>query len=90
MKTNILRALVLPVAAFALASAGAVSTNTAKVSKTNLSIQAYIHNPSVDDCEEVTVECSPGNGPACLSGSFTAYGKASETSPCVERLQRND
>lgn len=89
MKTNILRALVLPVAAFALASAGAVSTNTAKESKANLSILAYIHNPSEDDCEEVQVDCSPGSGPACLSGSFTAYGKASETSPCVEQLHRN-
>lgn len=89
MKTNILRALVLPVAAFALASAGAVSTNTAKESKVNLAVDAYIHNPSEDDCEKVDVDCNLGGGPACLSGSFTAYGKASETSPCVEQLHRN-
>lgn len=88
MKTNILRALVLPVAAFALASAGAVSTNTAKESKANLSIQAYIHNPSVDDCDPVTVECTPGNGPTCLSGTFTAYGESPEG--CTEQLKRND
>jgi hypothetical protein len=86
MKTIILRAFVLPVAAFALASAGAVSTNTAKESKADVLITAYIHNPAEDDCQEVQVNCSPGAGPACLSGSFTAY--AGNKQSCIGQLHR--
>lgn len=86
MKTIILRAFVLPVAAFALASAGAVSTNTSNVSKTAVLITAYIHNPAVDDCQEVTVNCAPSGSSACLSGSFTAFG-GSKTS-CNQQLRR--
>ncbi|MBW4360551.1 DUF6520 family protein [Flavobacterium taihuense] len=86
MKTTILRAFVLPVAAFALASAGAVSTNTSDVSKTDVLIPAYIHNLPVDKCQEVQVNCASGGGPACLYGSFTAYG-GNETS-CNEQLHR--
>jgi hypothetical protein len=88
MKTTIFKALVLPVAAFVLASAGAVSTNTAKESKADVLITAYIHNPAVDDCQAVQVNCSPGAGPTCLSGSFTAYGKESPDS-CTLQLHRN-
>lgn len=87
MKSIILKALVLPVAAFALASAGAVSTNTAKESKADVLIQAYIHNPTVNDCSPVQVNCSPGAGPACLSSGFTAYGKNSVD--CNQQLHRN-
>ncbi|MNY11292.1 hypothetical protein D3C86_1443150 [compost metagenome] len=87
MKTIILRAFVLPVAAFALASAGAVGTNTSDESKADVLISAYIHNPAEDDCQEVQVNCAGGNGPACLSGSFTAYGKESESS-CTLTLHR--
>jgi hypothetical protein len=86
MKTIILRAFVLPVAAFALASAGAVSTNTSNVSKTNVLMTAYIHNPAEDDCQEVQVNCSAGGGPACLSGSFTAYGGTKQS--CIQQLHR--
>lgn len=88
MKTTILRAFMLPIAAFALASAGAVSTNTSEVSKADVLIPAFIHNPSVNDCQEVPdVNCSPGSGPACLSGGYTAYG-GSKTS-CNQQLHRN-
>jgi hypothetical protein len=88
MKTIILRAFVLPIAAFALASAGAVSTNTSEVSKADVLIPAFIHNPPVDNCQAVPdVNCSPGSGFACLSGGFTAYG-GSETS-CNQQLHRN-
>ncbi|MCD0472525.1 DUF6520 family protein [Flavobacterium sp. JAS] len=88
MKTTIFKALVLPVAAFVLASAGAVSTNTAKESKADVLITAYIHNPAVDDCQAVQVNCSPGAGPTCLSSSFTAFGKESADS-CTMQLHRN-
>ena len=88
MKTTIIRAVVRPIAAFALASAGAVSTNTSEVSKADALIPAFIHNPSVNDCQEVPdVNCAPGNGPACLSGGNIAYG-GSKTS-CNQQLHRN-
>ncbi|MNS50997.1 hypothetical protein D3C72_836600 [compost metagenome] len=88
MKTIILRAFVLPVAAFALASAGAVSTNTSDESKADVVMTAYIHDPAINSCKEVQVDCSAGNGPACLSGSFTAYGKEAPNS-CTLTLHRN-
>lgn len=88
MKTIILRAFVLPIAAFALASAGAVSTNTSEVSKADVLIPAFIHNPAANDCQPVpNVDCAPGSGPACLSGGFTAYG-GTKTS-CNQQLHRN-
>ncbi|MNR15505.1 hypothetical protein D3C85_1320430 [compost metagenome] len=88
MKTIILRAFVLPVAAFALASAGAVSTNTSDESKADVVMTAYIHDPAINSCKEVQVDCSPNPGPACLSGSFTAYGKEAPNS-CTLTLHRN-
>jgi len=88
MKTAILKMFVLPVAAFALASAGAVSTNTAGDSKTAALITAYIHDPAINSCKPVQVDCSPGGGPTCLSGSFTAFGQGPQNS-CNEQLHRN-
>jgi hypothetical protein len=91
MKTSILKAFVLPVAAFALASAGAVSTSTAKESKADVAVRAYIHNPAMPDgCEEVfDTNCDPGTGPTCLSGAnITAYGKDLDGS-CNVQLHRN-
>lgn len=89
MKTTILRMFALPLAAFALASAGAIGTNESSKSKTALPIVAYIHNPSVNDCEEVEVDCSPGAGPACLSSGFTAYAKNSQ-GKCTSQLHYNN
>ena len=88
MKTTILRAFVLPVAAFALASAGAVSTNTSDVSKADVLIPAYIHDPAINSCKEVQVDCNLSAGPTCLSGSFTAYAKEAPNS-CTMQLHRN-
>jgi hypothetical protein len=88
MKSTILKAFALPLAAFALASAGAASTADAEKSKTSAVIQAYIHNPAEDDCEPVTVNCEPGNGQLCTSGSFEAYGKINENSDCNVQLRR--
>ncbi|ABQ07383.1 DUF6520 family protein [Flavobacterium johnsoniae] len=87
MKATILKAFALPLAAFALASAGAVGTNTSKQSKADLIVDAYIHNPLNEECEQVDVNCELGTGPACQSGSFTAYGKESEDS-CTMTLHR--
>ena len=84
MKSIILKALVLPVAAFALASAGAISTNTAKESKADVFLAAYIHNPGVNDCAPVQVNCSSGPGLACLSSGFTAYAK-NAAGKCIDQ-----
>lgn len=87
MKITILRAFVLPVAAFALVSAGAVSTNTSGESKANVLMTAYIHDPAINSCKPVQVDCSAGGGPTCLSGSFTAFGQGPQNS-CNEQLHR--
>jgi len=89
MKTTILRAFVLPVAAFALASAGAVSTNTSDESKADVIMTAYIHDPAINSCKPVQVDCSAGGGPTCLSGSFTAFGQDAPNS-CNGQLHRNN
>ena len=88
MKTTILKMFVLPVAAFALASAGAVSTNNAGKSKADVLITAYIHDPAINSCKPVQVDCSVGSGPTCLSGSFTAFGQGPQNS-CNVQLHRN-
>lgn len=68
MKTVI--KVMLPVVAFALASAGAVSTNKAKVdeAKKPLLLNGFIQNPSPTNCLEVSVDCTPVNtGQTCMS-----------------------
>ncbi|WP_432670494.1 hypothetical protein [Flavobacterium sp. SM2513] len=75
MKINFLKLFMLPLAAFTLASAAAVSTDVSHKSKTAAArMTAYIHNPTINDCYEVQVECEPGVGESCLIGSWTAYG----------------
>lgn len=87
MKT-IFKALVLPVAAFALASAGAVSTSDSSLSKTaKPPITAYIHDPLDESCKPVNVNCNTIQGVTCtytLSGNtWTAFRKASDQTPCT-------
>lgn len=88
MKTSILRMFALPLAAFALASAGAVSTNESSKSKTSVSVTPYIHTPADDSCLAVDVNCSPGGGQACEYSGFTAYGKPT-AGACNQTLHRN-
>nr|WP_223708793.1 DUF6520 family protein [Flavobacterium potami] len=63
MKTSV--KILLPVMAFALASAGAVSSNSAKVNKvkstSGVIIPAFIQNPSSTSCLDVTADCSTTN-----------------------------
>lgn len=83
MKTTV-KMLAFPMIGFALASAGAVSTNTAKISRTALPPQtAYIHTLA-DPCEPVQVECNRSNGPTCTYGinEDVAWDKDSENAPC--------
>ncbi|WP_157813286.1 hypothetical protein [Flavobacterium sp. 5] len=79
----------LPLAAFALASAGTASTNESGKSKMASPITAYIHSPLESSCAKVTVECNPTSGQTCLSSSnFEAFGKDNEGNRNVQ-LHRN-
>lgn len=72
MKTII--KVALPVLAFMLASAGAVSTNKAKVNKAEktLLIEGFIQNPSPASCLSVSVDCTTINtGQVCMSSETT-------------------
>jgi hypothetical protein len=80
MKT-FFKALLLPVAAFALASAGAVGTNEANISKAaKPPITAFIHDPLQSSCRSVTVSCNTVSGPTCTyvqgANSWTVFRKA--------------
>lgn len=65
---NILK-VIMPVLAFTLASAGAVSTNEAKIAdaKKTVLISGFIQNPSPSNCLPVTVDCSTTVGATCMS-----------------------
>lgn len=66
--------VILPVLAFTLASAAAVSTNDAKVkeAKKTVAIIGYIQNPSAANCLQVTVDCTTTNtGENCMSSEAT-------------------
>ena len=74
MKSRFIKLFMLPVAAFFLASAAAVTTDKSHESKATLSMQGFIHNPTSSDCEPVNVECEPGTGDPCEVGVWTVYG----------------
>jgi hypothetical protein len=85
--------VILPVLAFTLASAGAISTNKAKVEeakKTTL-ISGYIQNPSPFSCEEVIVDCTTTNtGQACMSSEATPrqVWKKDAANACSDNLYK--
>jgi hypothetical protein len=85
--------VILPVLAFTLASAAAVSTNDTKIkeSKKVVSILGYVQNPSAQNCEPVEVDCTIENvGPACLTSEATprqAFAK-DESNACNVTLHR--
>ncbi|WNM19478.1 DUF6520 family protein [Flavobacterium capsici] len=76
MKLKFIKLFMLPVAAFFLASAAAVTTDQSHQSKaTALTMQGFIHNPSATDCEPVNdIDCVVGTGDPCELGSWTVYG----------------
>lgn len=89
MKSKFIKLFMLPVAAFFLASAAAVSTDKSHESKaTTTSMLGYIHNPSSSDCEPVNVECEPGAGDPCEFGVWTVYG--STGIGCSQQLKRTE
>ncbi|MFC4510185.1 DUF6520 family protein [Flavobacterium buctense] len=66
--------VILPVLAFTLASAGAVSTKDAKVkeAKKTVAIIGYIQNPTAANCLQVSVDCTTTNtGQNCMSSETT-------------------
>lgn len=66
--------VILPVLAFTMASAGAISTNDAKVKEAEkpVLITGFIQNPSPSNCLDVAVECSPINtGQICMTSEAT-------------------
>lgn len=90
MRLQIVKML-LPVAAFALASAGAVTTNSSNAvkAKTGL-IQGYIHSPTLNDCKP-SIQCKEAGGPVCQSGITTGpqvYGMTAAPNDCWVTLFR--
>jgi hypothetical protein len=71
MKSSILRMLALPVAAFALASAGALSTSSTSSSSVKPPIIGYVHATSSSSCDSRNVNCSSNPGATCMSADAT-------------------
>lgn len=66
--------VILPVLAFTLASAAAVSTHATKVedAKNPVVIAGFIQNPTEHQCLSVSIDCTTDNtGFACLSSELT-------------------
>ena len=85
--------VILPVLAFTLASATAVSTNEAKIkeSKKDALIVGYVQNASEPHCEAVEVDCTvEAVGPVCMTSEFTprqAFAK-NNSNACTVSLYR--
>ncbi len=75
--------------AFALASAGAVSTNVAKETATSKPvITGFIQGSTITTCSPVSVDCSPNNtGFECMSGSQKIWQK-NALNQCILPLYR--
>ena len=83
--------MMLPVVAFALASAGAVSTNPEKASDADkAAIQGFIQNGSTTNCLPVTVDCSEVNtNQACMTNELIPRQVwLKEGNACVKDLYR--
>ena len=63
--------MILPVAAFALASAGAVATSSAK--SNSGAVQGWQRN-APNDCTYLRM-CNNAGGPSCKAGLITVFGK---------------
>jgi hypothetical protein len=88
MKTNFVKIMMLPVAAFILASAAAVTTNETKVSKADVvTITGYIHSPMPSSCQSVNVECDVIGAELCTSGASQVFDLDSGTT-CAQPLYR--
>lgn len=85
--------VILPVLAFTLASATAVSTNEAKIkeSKKTVLIIGFIQNPSPSNCLSVAVDCAViHSGQICMSSKTTPrqVWLKNEANACVVSLYK--
>jgi len=85
--------MMLPLAAFALASAGAVTTQTDKSDvEARQTATYYIHKPLVTSCQAVTLTCSTVPGEPCMYNdgvtNWQVFNRLSSTSPCNIQLYR--
>jgi hypothetical protein len=83
--------VILPVLAFTLASATAVSTNEAKIkeSKKTVLITGFIQNPNPANCLSVSVNCTTVNtGQTCMSSEAIPrqVWKKNAANACVDNL----
>lgn len=85
MKTFLKPAL-LSVAAFVLASAGAVATNDTTSDAVKAQSTYYIHKPLATSCQAVTVNCTTTPGQSCMYNDGTAnwqvYARQSTGANC--------
>lgn len=89
MKMKIFKLFMLPVAVFTLASAAAVSTDNSHQSKADAaSMIGYIHNPTINDCQEVLVDCELNGTNTCVEGGWTVYTFDSPVT-CNQVLKRD-
>ena len=82
--------MILPVAAFVLASAGAVGTKAVndQKAKSALTIIGYVHNPTASSCQAVEVDCQTAPTPN-LCKAFIPEKQVSRLNgqnQCVEML----
>ena len=85
--------VILPVLAFTLASAAAVSTNEAKIreSKKTVLITGFIQNPNQSNCLPASVDCTIVNtGEACMSNEATPrqVWKKNGANACADNLYK--
>ena len=82
--------MVLPVAAFALASAGAVTTQTDKSAVETVQTQYYIHKPLTTSCQSVTVTCNNIPSTPCMYNdgvtNWQVFNRLNSASPCSIQL----
>lgn len=84
-----LKMLALPIIGFALASAGAVSTSTAKTSKTAMPpMTGYIHTAS-GGCQAVQVNCKLEVDQTCLYLGQAVWSRPTPNGPCAIPLFRD-
>ncbi|TBX67491.1 hypothetical protein EZL74_09475 [Flavobacterium silvisoli] len=86
---KIFKLFMLPVAAFTLASAAAVTTDNSHKSKTEDALMiGYIHNPNVNDCAEVLVDCKTAGSTTCVEAGWTVFAFDSPVT-CNATLKRD-
>lgn len=83
MKSFVMK-MVLPAAAFVLASAGAVSTSSASANTAQASVQGW-KRIAPFNCQQVRL-CNNQGGPVCLNGTDTMYAKPTPSSDCTQIL----